>query len=54
MSLYTKCYITGLKLGSSTEFILLFPFLVLTKSQVLNVRLGRTLSYTGSIILALH
>ena len=32
---------TDLKLGSSTYFFLLFPFLVFTKCQVLNLRVGR-------------
>ena len=36
-------YITNLKPGSSTEFFLLFSFLVLTKCQVLNLRVGRSL-----------
>ena len=31
-----------LKLGSSTYFCLLFPFLVFTKSQVVNLRVGRS------------
>ena len=33
---------TDLKLGSSTYFFLLFSFLVLTKYQVLNPRVGRS------------
>ena len=33
---------TKLKLGSSTYFFLLFPFLVFTKSQVLHLRVGRS------------
>ena len=33
---------TDLKLVSSTYFFLLFPFLVFTKSHVLNVRVGRS------------
>ena len=33
---------TDLKLGSSTYFFLLFPFLVFVKSQVLNLRVGRS------------
>ena len=34
---------TDLKLGSSTYFFLLFSFLVFTKCQILNVRVGRSL-----------
>ena len=37
-TLYSKA--TDLKLGSSTYFFLLFPFLVFTKSQVLHLRVG--------------
>ena len=40
-----KLYIsnaTDLKLGSSTYFSLLFPFLVFTKCQVLHLRVGRS------------
>ena len=33
---------TDLKLGSSIYFFLLFLFLVFTKCQVLNVRVGRS------------
>ena len=33
---------TDLKRGSSTYFFLLFSFLVFTKCQVLNVRVGRS------------
>ena len=33
---------TDLKLGCSTYFFLLFPFLVLTKCKVLNLRVGRS------------
>ena len=33
---------TDLKLGSSTYFFLLFPFLVFTKCQVLDLRVGRS------------
>ena len=38
---------TDLKLGSSTYFFLLFPFLVFAKSQVLNLRMG---SVTWAIV----
>ena len=33
---------TDIKLGSSTYFFLLFPFLVFTKCQVLNLRVSRS------------
>ena len=33
---------TDIKLGSSTYFFLLFSFLVFTKCQVLNLRVGRS------------
>ena len=33
---------TDLKLSSSTYFLLLFPFLVFTKCQVLDLRVGRS------------
>ena len=33
---------TGLKLGNSKYFCLVFSFLVFTKCQVLNVRVGRS------------
>ena len=40
---------TDIKLGSSTYFFLLFPFLVLTKCQVLNLRVG--LGYGFRVVL---
>ena len=33
---------TDIKLGSSTYFFLLYPFLVLTKCEVLNLRVGKS------------
>ena len=39
---YLNRYATDLKLGSSTFFVLLYSFLVLTKCQVLNLRVGRS------------
>ena len=42
-----QCY-RHLKPGSSTYFFLLFPFLVLTKSQVLNLRVGKAFCNNGS------
>ena len=38
--LFSNC--TDLKLGSSTYFFLLYSFLVLTKCQVINLRVGRS------------